>query len=45
MIASFYGMNVSLPFSAQPLAFFYLIGATGFIIILAVLYFQRKRWL
>ena len=45
MIASFYGMNVSLPFSAQPLAFFYLIGATGFIILLAVLYFQRKRWL
>lgn len=45
MIASFYGMNVPLPFATHPLAFFYLIGMTGLIIILAVLYFQRKRWL
>ena len=45
MIASLYGMNVSLPFASHPFAFFYLMGATGFIIILAVLYFQRKRWL
>lgn len=45
MVASLYGMNVTLPFAGHPFAFFYLIGATGFIIILAVLYFQRKRWL
>jgi magnesium transporter len=45
MVASLYGMNVTLPFASHPFAFFYLIGATGFIIILAVLYFQRKRWL
>ena len=45
MIASLYGMNVTLPFASHPFAFFYLMGATGFIIILAVLYFQRKRWL
>lgn len=45
MIASLYGMNVSLPFSSRPFAFYYLMGATGLIIILAVLYFQRKRWL
>ncbi len=45
MVASLYGMNVTLPFASHPFAFFYLIGATGFIIIFAVLYFQRKRWL
>jgi magnesium transporter len=45
MIASLYGMNVSLPLANHPFAFFYLIGATGLIVILAVLYFQRKRWL
>jgi magnesium transporter len=45
MLASLYGMNVMLPFASNPFAFFYLIGATGFIIIIAVLYFQRKRWL
>jgi magnesium transporter len=45
MIASLYGMNVTLPFSSHPFAFFYLVGAIGGMIILAVLYFQRKRWL
>jgi len=45
MISSLFGMNVELPFASQEFAFFYLMGATGFIIILAVLYFQRKRWL
>ncbi len=45
MIASLYGMNVQLPLATHEFAFFYLMGATGFIIILAVLYFQRKRWL
>lgn len=45
MIASLYGMNVNLPFAEHRFAFFYLIGVTGIIIILSVLYFQRKRWL
>ncbi len=45
MIASLYGMNVRLPLMAHPFAFFYIIGFTGFVVILAVLYFQRKRWL
>ncbi len=45
MVASFYGMNVALPFSNQPLAFPYIIGATGGIMLLTVLYFQRKHWL
>jgi len=45
MIASLYGMNVKLPLASHEFAFFYLLGATCFFIILAVLYFQRKRWL
>jgi magnesium transporter len=45
MIASLYGMNVQLPLATHEFAFYYLMGATGFVIILAVLYFQRKRWL
>jgi magnesium transporter len=45
MIASLYGMNVQLPFSQHPWAFFYIMGATLMLVTLAVLYFQRKRWL
>jgi magnesium transporter len=45
MTASLYGMNVQLPFSTHPWAFFYIMGATLMFVILAVLYFQRKRWL
>ena len=45
MTASLYGMNVQLPFAQHPWAFFYIMGATLMFVILAVLYFQRKRWL
>ena len=45
MIASLYGMNVQLPFAEHPWAFFYIMGATLMFVTLAVLYFQRKRWL
>lgn len=45
MIASLYGMNVELPFSKLSWAFFYIMGATVMLVVLAVLYFQRKRWL
>lgn len=45
MIASLYGMNVGLPLAANPLAFLYIIGGTGVVVVIAVLYFQRKRWL
>jgi magnesium transporter len=45
MIASLYGMNVELPLASHPFAFLYIIGATGFAMVLAFLYFQRKRWL
>jgi magnesium transporter len=45
MIASLYGMNVQLPFEQHPLAFLYIIGATLMLVVIAVFYFQRKRWL
>ncbi len=45
MIASLYGMNVQLPFAYHPWAFLYIIGATLVFVMLAVIYFQRKRWL
>lgn len=45
MITSMYGMNVQLPFDTHPWAFLYIIGATLMMIIVAVIYFQRKRWL
>ena len=45
MIASMYGMNVNLPLATHPWAFLYIISATLIMIIIAVIYFQRKRWL
>lgn len=45
MIASMYGMNVSLPLAEHPWAFLYIISGTLMTITLAVIYFQRKRWL
>lgn len=45
MIASMYGMNVHLPFETHSWAFLYIIGATLMIVVAAVIYFQRKRWL
>jgi len=45
MIASMYGMNVQLPFATHPLSFLYIIGATLGLVVVAVIYFQRKRWL
>jgi magnesium transporter len=45
MVASFYGMNVTLPLAANPSAFLYLVGGTAVVVILSTLIFQRKRWL
>ncbi len=45
MTASLYGMNVQLPFAQHPWAFIYIMGATLMFVTVAVLYFQRKRWL
>ncbi len=45
MIASLYGMNISLPLSTHPWAFLYILGVILMIVTAAVVYFQRKRWL
>jgi magnesium transporter len=43
--ASFYGMNVSLPFQSNPYAFWIVLGITLLSSIIAVALFLRKRWL
>jgi magnesium transporter len=45
MIASYYGMNVPLPYADHPLSFFYLVGGSAVLVILFAIMFQRKRWL
>ncbi|MBS0616025.1 MAG: magnesium transporter CorA family protein [Verrucomicrobia bacterium] len=45
MIASLYGMNVQIPFTTYKDAFFYIVGFISVILILAIMLFQRKRWL
>lgn len=45
IIASIYGMNVSLPFQASPNAFGLVMGFTIFASIVAVLLFHKNRWL
>jgi magnesium transporter len=44
MIASFYGMNVELPFSHHPAAFLYAIGISLMIIIPVVIFFAKRDW-
>lgn len=45
MIASLYGMNVQIPFTTYKDSFFYIVGFISVILILAIMLFQRKRWL
>lgn len=45
IIASLYGMNVSLPFGDHPYAFFFVIGAILASVGFAVLLFKHHRWL
>ncbi len=45
MIASLYGMNVTLPFEKSPLAFAGIMIFTVFSSFVALLLFQRKKWL
>lgn len=44
IIASIYGMNVSLPFQEQPHAFSWIIGASLAFSIAAIFVFRKKRW-
>ena len=44
-ITGLYGMNVNLPFSGSPNAFFIVIGIMGIIFTTMLTYFARKHWL
>ena len=44
IVASFYGMNVDLPFQAHPLAFWITLGISIGLISVAVLIFYRRDW-
>lgn len=45
IIASIYGMNVTLPGQSYPLAFPLLIGVIICIVIIAILFFRKNRWI
>ncbi len=45
IIASIYGMNISLPFQHRPDAFTVIFGITAVSTFVAILLFLRKRWL
>lgn len=44
-IAGFYGMNVSLPFSDSPLAFWYILAGNFLLVIVLLFVFIKKKWL
>jgi magnesium transporter len=45
LIASFYGMNISLPLQDHPLAFWYILLASIASFVLLYLFFKKKNWL
>jgi magnesium transporter len=48
LIASIYGMNVTLPFFANPqdpVGFWLIIGLMAVVLVLMVAYFRRRGWL
>ena len=45
IITSFYGMNVSLPLQNNPFAYVHVIIWSVGTIILALVWFKRKKWL
>lgn len=45
MIASVYGMNVTLPLQGRGDAFYLIMGMTLIVTILAVIWFRKNRWL
>lgn len=45
IVASFYGMNVHLPLSSSPFAFWIVMGITGVISIISLAVFFAKRWM
>lgn len=45
IVASFYGMNTTLPFASHPHAFYFIFGFTALVVVVTGIWFQRKRWL
>ena len=45
IVASFYGMNVALPFDEHPLAFLIILGISAILISIAVYIFAKRDWL
>jgi len=45
IVASFYGMNVKLPFSDHPLAFLFTLGISVTLTGIAVYIFAKRDWL
>jgi magnesium transporter len=45
IIASFYGMNVALPFEKNPFAFLFILIFTLILMVFSVYLFARKKWL
>ena len=45
LMASLWGMNVSLPFEKRASAFWIILGFMGIITIFMFIYFKRKKWL
>lgn len=43
MLASFWGMNVGLPFTEGPLGFWYVVAASAILTILVILFFRKKK--
>jgi magnesium transporter len=44
IITSFFGMNLDLPFDANPLGIFFVIGLTLFFSLLTISIFNRRNW-
>ncbi len=43
LVASFFGMNVSLPLANKPMAFFYILFVSGLLIVFLIWFFRRKQ--
>ena len=43
LVASFYGMNIDMPFQGHPFAFYFILILSIFLSLAVVFYFQRKR--
>ncbi|MBA4379146.1 MAG: magnesium transporter [Anaerolinea sp.] len=44
IVASFYGMNVNLPFQSHPLAFFITLGISATLVGIAIYIFAKRDW-